>query len=60
VLLWNKTKEKSVMHKKFEVLWIGPFIIEKIMGFNSYMVQDMKGKILMFPINEQHSKGFFS
>jgi hypothetical protein len=48
------------MHTKFEALWIGPYIVEKIMGFNSYMLQDMKGKILRFPINKQHLKGFFT
>jgi hypothetical protein len=60
VLLWNKAKEKSSMHTKFEALWIRPYVIEKILGFNSYMLQDMKGKILMFPVNGKHLKGFFS
>jgi hypothetical protein len=60
VLLWNKAKEKPSMHTKFEALWIGPYIVEKILGFNSYMLQDMKGKILMFPINGKHLKGFFT
>jgi hypothetical protein len=60
VLLWNKAKEKSSMHTKFEALWIRPYVIEKILGFNSYMLQDMKGKRLMFPVNEKHLKGFFS
>jgi hypothetical protein len=44
VLLWNKAKEKSSMHTKFEELWIRPYVIEKIWGFNSYMLQDMKEK----------------
>jgi hypothetical protein len=53
VLLWNKAKEKPSMHTKFKALWIGPYIVEKILGFNSYMLKDMKGKILMLPINEK-------
>jgi len=39
VLLWNKEKEKPSMHTKFEALWIMPYIIEKIMVFNSYMLK---------------------
>jgi hypothetical protein len=60
VLLWNKAKENPSMHTKFEALWIRPYVIEKILGFNSYMLQDMKGKRLMFPVNGKHLKGFFS
>jgi hypothetical protein len=60
VLLWNKAKENPSMHMKFEALWIRPYVIEKILGFNSYMLQDMKGKRLMLPVNGKHLKGFFS
>jgi hypothetical protein len=60
VLLWNKGKENLSIHTKFEALWIGPYVIEKILGFNSYMLQDMKGQRLMLPVNWQHLKGFFS
>jgi hypothetical protein len=48
------------MHTKFEALWIGPYVVNNILGFNSYILQDMKGKRLMLPVNEQHLKGFFS
>jgi hypothetical protein len=60
VLLWNKAKENPSMHTKFESLWIEPYVVENILGFNSYMLQDMKGKRLMFLVNEKHMKGFFS
>jgi hypothetical protein len=60
VLLWNKAKEKLSMHTNFEALWIGPYVIKKILGFKSYMPQDMKGKRLMLPVNGKHLKGFFS
>jgi hypothetical protein len=60
VLLWNKAKEKSSMHMKFKALYIGPYVVENISGFNSYMLQDMKGKRLMLPINGKYLKGFFS
>jgi hypothetical protein len=35
VLLWNKAKEKLSMHTKFEALWIRPYVVENILGFNS-------------------------
>jgi hypothetical protein len=38
VLLSNKAKEKPSMHTKLEALWIRPYIVEKILGFNSYMI----------------------
>jgi hypothetical protein len=60
VLLWNKAKEKSSMHTKFEALWIGPYIITKFLGNNSYMLKDMKGTTLMFPVNGQQLKTFFT
>jgi hypothetical protein len=60
ILLWNKAKEKLSMHTKLEALWIRPYIVNKILEFNSYMLQDMKGKRLMLPVNGKHLKGFFS
>jgi hypothetical protein len=48
------------MHTKFEALWVGPYIIEKILCFNSYMPKDMKGKMLMLHVNNQHLKGVFA
>jgi len=60
VLIWNKAKEKTSMQKKFEVLWIGPYIIENILGFNGYMLKYMKGKMLMFHVNQLHLKRFFA
>jgi hypothetical protein len=60
VLLKNKAKENMSMHTNFEALWIRPYVVEKILGFNSYMLQDVKGKRLMFHANKKHLKGFFS
>jgi hypothetical protein len=56
VLLWNKDKEKPSMHTKLEELWIGMDIIEKILGFNSYMLKNMKGKMLILHVNGKHLK----
>jgi hypothetical protein len=39
--LWNKEKEKPSFHKKFEALWIDPYHIEKVVGYNSYLLKDI-------------------
>jgi hypothetical protein len=59
VLLWNKAKEKPSFHTKFEALWIGPYQIQKIIGYNSYLLKNMKGIIQSLLVNEQHMKNFF-
>jgi len=48
------------MHTKFEELCVGPYIIENIMFFNSYMLKYMKGKMLMLLVNGKHLKCFFT
>jgi hypothetical protein len=50
VFLRNKAKENPSLHTKFEPLWIGPFIIENILGYNSYLLKDMKGIVQMLPV----------
>lgn len=59
-LLWNKAKEKPSLHTNFEVLWIDPYMIEKVLGYNSYQLKYMKGTIHMLLVNEQHLKKKFS
>jgi hypothetical protein len=54
ILLWNKEKEKPSFHTKFESLWIGPYQIKKLIGYNSYLLKYMKGIIQPFPVNEKH------
>jgi hypothetical protein len=59
VLLWNKAKEKPSFHTKFEALWIGPYQIENILGFNSYLLKNMDGTIQTLPVNGKYLKHFF-
>jgi hypothetical protein len=54
VLLWNKEKEKPYFHTKFEALWIDPYQIEKVIGYNSYLFKDMKGMVQPFPLNGKY------
>lgn len=60
VLLWNKAKEKPSMHTKFEALWIGPYQIEKVIGFNSYIIKDFDGNVLKLLVNGHHLKHFLT
>jgi hypothetical protein len=36
VLLWDKGKEKSCRHGKFDSLWLGPYMIREIADHNSF------------------------
>jgi hypothetical protein len=60
VLLWNKAKEKPSLHSKFDALWIGPYQIENICGFNSYLLKGMDDQVLKLSVNGQHLKHLFS
>jgi len=60
VLLWNKAKEKPSLHTKFEALWIELYIIKNILGYNSYLLKEMKWIVQMLSFNGQHLKSFFS
>lgn len=48
------------MNTKFEALWIAPYQIEKVIGFNSHIIKDLGGNVLKFPINGHHLKHFFT
>jgi hypothetical protein len=60
VLFWNKGKGNPSLHTKFEALWNDPYAIENILGYNSYLLRNMKGTMQMFPVNGQHLKSFFA
>jgi len=60
VLLCNKEKEKPSLHTKFDALWIGLYTFENILGYNSYLLKDMKGTIQVFSVNGEHLKIFLS
>ena len=48
VLLWDKRREKSGKHGKFDSLWLGPFIIYDIVGTNSFLLNNMdRGKVYL-------------
>ena len=59
VLLWDKRREKSGKHGKFDSLWRGPFIICDHAGINSFILNTMEGERLPLPMNGQHLKLFY-
>ena len=51
VLLWDKWREKPSKHRKFDNLWMGPYIIHDIAGVNSFHLSDMDGEKQNLPVN---------
>jgi hypothetical protein len=44
VLLWGKRHERFEKHKKFDSLWLSPFIIDDIKGVNSLFLSKLDGE----------------
>ena len=59
VLLWDRKNEKPGKHKKFDSLWLGPYIIRDIAGPNSFHLSRLDGEPLHLPANGQMLKLFF-
>ena len=59
VLLWDRKNEKPGKHKKFDSLWLGPYIIRDIAGPNSFHLRKLDGEPLDLPTNGQMLKLFF-
>jgi len=59
VLLWDRKNEKPGKHKKFDSLWLGPYIIQDIAGPNSFYLSKLDGEPLDLPANGQMLKLFF-
>ena len=60
VLRWDKRREKSGKHKKFDSLWLGPCTIDEVAGTNSFYINDLEGEILSLPMNGFLLKMFFA
>ena len=50
VLLWDKRREKSGKHEKFDSLWLGPYIIYDMADMNSFLLNTMEGERLLLPV----------
>ena len=42
VLRWDARKDEKGKHGKFDNLWIGPFSIMKILGNNTFVLQNLR------------------
>jgi hypothetical protein len=51
VLKWDARKEDSGKHDKFDHIWCGPFKVTTAEGKNSFLLENLDGKILNAPIN---------
>jgi hypothetical protein len=60
VLLWDKRKENPRSHGKFDSLWAGPYIIQDVVGKNSFFLGRLDGEKLTLPVNGQRLKLFFN
>ena len=58
VLLWDRRNEKPGKHKKFDSLWLGPYVIRDIAGPNSFYLSRLDGEPLDLPVNGQMLKLF--
>ena len=51
VLRWDARKDEKGKHGKFEKLWIGPFSVIKILGNNTFVLQNLKGEEIAGLVN---------
>jgi hypothetical protein len=60
MLVWDKSKEKPGMHKKFDSLWIRPYQIQSKCGTNSFVLATPEGEKLSLLVNGYLLKPYFS
>jgi hypothetical protein len=58
VLRWDARKEDSGKNGKFDHIWYGPFKISSSEGSNSFLLENLDGKILNNPVNARFLKHY--
>ena len=58
VLMWDAWKDEKGKHGKFDNLWIGPFIVIKILGNNTFTLQNLSHEEIAGPVNGRFLKYF--
>jgi hypothetical protein len=58
VLRWDARKEDSGKNGKFDHIWYGPFKISSSEGKNSFLLENLEGKILKAPVNARFLKHY--
>ena len=60
VLRWDARKEQKGKHGNFDHLWLGPFIISKLLENNTFILETLEGEELSNIVNGQFLKHFYS
>ena len=58
VLKWDARREDSEKHGKFDHIWYGPFKVIASEGKNSFLLENLDGKILNAPVNGHYLKHY--
>jgi hypothetical protein len=58
VLRWNARKKDSGKNGKFDHISYGPFKISSFEGKNSFLLENLDGKILNAPVNARFLKHY--
>ena len=59
VLKWDKSHEDKGENTKFQCLWLGPFVISKKLGPNTFQLQTLEGWAETFPVKGLILKKYF-
>ena len=59
VLMWNVIMEDKGKHEKFDPIWLSPYSVLGLHGEDSYLLTNLAGDILEFPIHGQFLKRYF-
>ena len=60
VLIWDARKEYSAKHGKFDHIWYGRFRVATSEGKNSFLLENMDGKIFNAPVNGRYLKHYMT
>ena len=60
VLRWDAHRDEKGKHGKFDNLWFGPFKISKILGNNTFVIQNLEGEEISGPANGRFLKQFYT
>jgi hypothetical protein len=58
VLRWDARKKDSGKNGKFNHIWYGPFKVSSSEGKNSFLLENLDGKILNAPVNGRFLKHY--
>jgi len=50
-LMWDKKKGKPKYNKKSEVLWLGPYVVNKTYKKGNYYLSAMDGRKIPLPVD---------